>query len=529
MGKNILKSHHLSIYLIKKSFLDNESIIKNISSLKNIEIKPKDNILGNLYIRPSYLKLPRWTKLFTTEINSEDLQSHGSSTAAVLLVKVSDRIFAITFGFGKFLLIPGCYEERFGLIVTLNTILPNTIRSIDIKTFDIITSHSRIQSSREVTTNEFGLDLEQDLLRAITGKPSEKSLGSRMTGFDVLRTSVKVDLYTLKSLLEKYYIKYQEEHYKKEYPWVEQIAEIRDPQLILDLNQQMIDKLQAKELDKIWLAVPEIIDWTNFDVFKYSTSKNKPDYDDIHINSFLESLKNFDDLTIETLKKRRIYYYSTISELPFHKWQIFQCINCELTDRINTFLLSNGKWYKIAQDFVKRINEGIDKIPLSEIKFPEYSESSEKEYNKKVQNQNKEMIALTDIKLIPYGGGYNRFEFCDLYLKNKKIVHVKRYGGSNVLSHLFAQARNSGELFHNAPDFRREVNNILPDSFKLENPATPLKPKEYEIIFAIISKYGEDLEIPFFSKMVLYHSTRQLSGYGYNVSLKYIGIQEKVN
>ncbi len=50
-----------------------------------------------------------------------------------------------------------------------------------------------------------------------------------------------------------------------------------------------------------------------------------------------------------------------------------------------------------------------------------------------------------DKKNIPYGGGYSRIEFCDLFSKSKQMIHVKRYGGSSVLSHLFNQGLVSGE------------------------------------------------------------------------------------
>src|SRR2546425_6910223 len=46
--------------------------------------------------------------------------------------------------------------------------------------------------------------------------------------------------------------------------------------------------------------------------------------------------------------------------------------------------------------------------------------------------------------LFPYTtlfrSGYSRVEFCDLYTDSQDIIHIKRYGGSSVLSHLFARS-----------------------------------------------------------------------------------------
>lgn len=69
-----------------------------------------------------------------------------------------------------------------------------------------------------------------------------------------------------------------------------------------------------------------------------------------------------------------------------------------------------------------------------------------------------------DRRLVPYGGGYSRVEFCDVYAINKKMIHVRRYGGSSVLSHLFAQGLISGELFAFDGGFREKLNDELPDS-----------------------------------------------------------------
>jgi uncharacterized protein (TIGR04141 family) len=48
---------------------------------------------------------------------------------------VDDRLFALTFGQGRFLLHPDAYEEWFGLVVTLNSIGSDALRSIDKRTF----------------------------------------------------------------------------------------------------------------------------------------------------------------------------------------------------------------------------------------------------------------------------------------------------------------------------------------------------------------------------------------------------------
>jgi len=91
-------------------------------------------------------------------------------------------------------------------------------------------------------------------------------------------------------------------------------------------------------------------------------------------------------------------------------------------------------------------------------------------------------------KEVMIGGGRSRVEFCDLYSNAKEIIHVKKYGGANLLSHLFSQALVSGESFLHEPAFRVEVNKHLPQGFKFPNAKDQPIPKEFEVCIAIMSK-----------------------------------------
>ena len=64
---------------------------------------------------------------------------------------------------------------------------------------------------------------------------------------------------------------------------------------------------------------------------------------------------------------------------------------------------------------------------------------------------------------IRFGRGRSLVEFCDLFNREEKVLlHVKRYGGSAPLSHLFQQALVSGEAFRTESEFRRLANAKLP-------------------------------------------------------------------
>jgi uncharacterized protein (TIGR04141 family) len=127
-------------------------------------------------------------------------------------------------------------------------------------------------------------------------------------------------------------------------------------------------------------------------------------------------------------------------------------------------------------------------------------------------------FALMDRKEVMIGGGRSRVEFCDLYSNSKEIIHVKKYGGANLLSHLFSQALVSGNCFLFEPTFRTGVNKLLPQGFKLANPKDQPNAMEFEVCVAIMSRVKGPLELPFFSKVSLKHAAQNLRNLGYKVT-----------
>jgi uncharacterized protein (TIGR04141 family) len=210
-----------------------------------------------------------------------------------------------------------------------------------------------------------------------------------------------------------------------------------------------------------------------------------------------------------------------------HQWSVFQCLYTEIINNSNTFLLTNGKWYKIDSNYVSQINAVYKELQnKSSINLPDYSHNNEQDYNLDVSKLNSD-FACMDRNLISYGGGYSKIEFCDLYSNQKKIIHVKRYSGSSVLSHLFSQGTVSGELFLSDQEFRNQVNKLLPNSHKIINPNDKPKANDYEVIFAVISKSNNQLELPFFSKVNLKNAKRTLETFGFEVSLNKIVNKKK--
>lgn len=512
----------LTIYLLKAEFSDPKTVIQSQRLLDEHPIKFGGAVKGRLYVQRGKPKPPRWAHFFKNHIDIRQLGSI-SSTAAVLLMASKKHSFAITFGQGRHLLNPDAWEERFGLRVSLNSIGDGNVRVIEKRTFDSISRHTREQASREATARDFGIDIEQDLLRAITGTPTDSELGRRMSGMDALHSSVPTDLESLPSLLAIYHEKYLDDSYKKNYPWVDHISEISNRALIDGLDTRVVERIVAMQTDGIWMAVPEITPWERIEGFKWD-GHAAPIVPDVTLADFVASLKGR-ALDRKSLGQRKVECIDH-DGLTLESWSAYRCLYAELDFDGDSYLLSGGKWYRLTRDFVTEINDAYKRIPRYKHDLPPFEDKSETLYNARAAQTNPGHYALMDAKNIRHGGMRDSIEFCDLFTTKKELLHIKQYGASSRLSHLFSQGVVSGELFLTDEGFREKVNATLPRTHKIDPSKRPT-PLEYHVVFGVISSVPGELTLPFFSKVNLKHAAKRLDGFGYKVSLAKIEFTER--
>jgi uncharacterized protein (TIGR04141 family) len=513
------KTNHLNIYMIRPEFSDFEKIVK--PDTKSIPIEG----VGTFYIEDSHPRSPEWARDFFGGSLGDEVRLVTSSAKGVLLVEIQQHeekhCFAVTFGFGRYLLEDDVIEERFGLKVVLNTVDAASLRSIDKTTLGSVPKQTREQMSRESGAASFGIDIEQDLVNAVTGKSRDQRFGRTLSGRDALVASVKVDVHDIKDFLGICIENYKSDVYKTDFGWIDQIREIRSASMRDALDQLMITRVAAGELEKIWMAVPDIVNWPDVKGFRYLKAKRAELCNDLDVSDFIDALGLPDTLTLEMLKAARIFAIATRTDDPMETWSAYRCLYAEIEYQGAVCILNNGKWYEIIKDFTLRIQGEFDALTEATLQLPNYHHSDEGTYNEGLPATVPDSYCM-DRKMIFHGGGHSQIEFCDLLTKEKQLVHVKRYGGSSLLSYLFSQGVVSGELFVSDPSFRKSLNEKLPDDYKLVDPEQQPNARDYEVIFAIISKSANPLDIPFFSKVSLSNARRRLVSYGYKVTRKKI-------
>ncbi|MDD2391899.1 MAG: TIGR04141 family sporadically distributed protein [Bacilli bacterium] len=525
------QKHKLSIYLVKEGARKSE-IFKE-------EIKPIKIGCGELYLKRRKENPISWKSFFNDHEGLNNLLNNNHS--AIFLVEIDGRCFILSFGAGgRHMLNNDVLEDDFGLKTVLNLIDTENLRSIDKRDMSGISKNTREQVSRNGKIMDFGINPEYDLIYGITGKSEDSLLGDMLTGKKALSGSFEVDCNNVDSILKEYLKYYNKDNYKKKFPWIDNIKEVQDGKQIDKFNKKLLQDLNKNIYENgdhlCWLSVPDIVDWNN--VVGFSFSKNiKSNQDnlktDIFINQLSEIYKGGDkEITIKSLKNKRIYCFDGDGNLAGDgSWSIYNCIYCEITFNGKTYFLNNGKWYNIDNNFYlnvdQRINQVIRKsgIDFIDYDYAKYHKEGLSKKNKGEAGYNKDLskhlgYVLMDAHNIKYQG--SSIELCDLFGKSN-LIHVKRYSGSQTLSHLFNQGLVSGKLLKQDNIFVKDTQEKIKKLYKKKfNPQ-----KMDTIIYGMISKTKKELKLPAFSKITLYQTVKELESLQYKIYVETIYGNEK--
>jgi len=517
----VKRKEKLSIYLVRKKYSEDSEIIKTDNTINPTPIEIEGAEQATLYIKNPASNTPPWTRLFTSSNFVDDnVFGFSSSVGAVFIVRALGHIFIFSFGTGFHLIRSHAIERDFGLRVTLNSVNPDKLRSLDKASFDHNPLNSRTQSTLDVDIFNLHLDSETEMLYAITGASQVPEFGSHITGRDSLTIAVETNLNSLSSILKKAIDKYAE-NLPEKFSWVENINRVRDSDEIELLDMELDDYLARDDISNFWLGEPEIVDWESQVGYSFNTYQNTPRHVVLSLDDYKAHLKS-KLITVDSLKNDSVHVndneYKSVKS-----WPVYRCLYAEITSGSDQYILRNGLWYKVNNDFVTRVNQSLADLVPYHYTFPTYNHDREEDYNDFVAKSHSS-FCLMDKKNIQIGGPYDKLEHCDLIKNGSDFIHVKYYRSSSTLSHLFAQGSVAAESFIKDSWYRQKLNPKLPASIKLSDPDIRPKPENYKVIYAIATNKNIPDELPFFSKVTLKNALKTLRALDYKVELAKIDV-----
>ncbi len=552
--KRSLTVYHIHKYIDGIKTASFKQAIKEDVEVEEFEPIQDDELdfSARLFISTSLPKIPDWVDLLEEAFSEIDIPKTIQSNA-VLLVKVKhygDQFFAITFGHGRYLLKPGSYDRNYGLKVALNIIYDqsgvdpnyNRLRSVDSKTVAANVLQTRKQVDRKADFETFGVDIQRDLLRAITGIPIDsKYWGTRISGRDSFNAFPAIDYNSLGDYCKAINRAYRRDDYQTNFDWIDNLRVVSDPELINTLNEKLINAIQNDE--QIELSVPDIVEWDKIDSFR-PTFDQESTFRDVGDRSLLELLDDdlVEKLTIKALKNQWKLESLDSSGEVLGCWPIFRCLSGEIKENNQTFIVSDGEYFCIQEEFKKELDAFIDSISLTNHGLiNSVGDKHEGDYNEEAASNSKSYLLL-DKKTVRLSGKTSPIEICDILTDNGAFIHVKRKLGSSSLSHLFAQGSVSADLFLMSEEYRKVTLRMI----KGQEEASSIKegdnsyngrfsnfdvngiaPSDYEIVYAIVAKWkGRTLvqALPFFSKINLRRHYNDLRRMGYKVTMAKIDV-----
>lgn len=511
------------IAYLAKDGITREELIDTSTNPTLFEINDA-NLSAQLFLKKSE-NMPKWLDLFEDVDIAEDTKIQ-TSIRGVLVVESRGRLLALTFGHGRSLINQQMIVRGFGLRVALNLGDPKQLKSLDKSTVDKVALNTRSQSARNTGVEDFGFEHDHEILKSLSAVVINDDNLEIVSGNDSVSLYTEVQLDIIQSIADRLFDAYELDVFRQAYPWIEYIKPEPESSINNALDQILIHALNDRQYQDFWMAPPDMIDYTNFSGFGYREIDSPYLDQELNLSNFLTNTRFRGDITISSFKNKKIFIYDASGECT-KKWSAFRCLNGEIDYDGNRYILNDGRWYQIKQSFYDEVCDYFNELDISELQFPEHQGLREGPYLRSIANDVD--LVLLDQKWVRPDGVSNNLEFCDLLSQCNGIIHVKKYGSSALLNHLFAQAYQSIEMLVNSPEVIDQVNvHLNGTALNLAFDHT-MSPRNHRIILAIMDHRTEDFTFPFFAKVSLRHYARKIKSMGFNVELAKIPIGNRLS
>ena len=522
--------------------------------LNTIEFKTikTEDINGKFYFNVSGSRTKTqndipWLKFINEKLEQKQyFESNNRQPRGILIYSIieekEENFYVMVFGPGAESFINRDKTvSDFGLKIAMNTCDPEAIKSIQTSQHESISIQAEKQIHMGAGLSIFGVDYDEEFFKKISGKAKkEYSFTSSITGTDRIQLKFdnnnKLSWEKLKEKTKLLNSLYNSKEYQStEFKAFDNMKYETNAAIIKALDDLLVEKLKNNNYEKISLTVPEIIDTERY-TFSYKNNSNK-EYEELLLEDLINAHKEINN--IKTIKNWNIYKNDKALETTYKAWNAYQCFVAELDYSDKKYILFNGKWREISENFMENVNKYIkehhiefDENTLNELDnniliYDEQAKlNKESVYNETIAKNNSN-IFLFDKAHIEIGDK-PKYEVCDLFTTNKELVQVKRYeNGTASISHLFTQAKFYAEAFLIDKELRKNLRSFISDSVlqatsinynKDSNKFVGLIPEErpieneYTIVLCILTlKHINLQDLPFMTIYSIYQAHKFLT------------------
>jgi uncharacterized protein (TIGR04141 family) len=469
--------HKFAIYKIE----DAVSCTQNLMEYGFVEIECRDPKYM-LYMTKK-VKKPKWERiLLQVADDPTKIEASNETSSFVLLRTIGDNVYAFTGGIG-FFSIQNYIVQDYGIDLISKIIDPDRIKYIKQKPLAGKTVQEEHvfkeyynyefdpynwgKISKEILGEIKDTDLKNDLGIDITGKFKIRLQGK--SSFTINRSITLDQLDTVLERLEELSLK--EDKFRLYKGFSEVTNRDRKNTLSAILIQNLISLYKGyrdKEYDVVESdVIISYADAREFILSDYYVLSYKNDSITLtelsleHVFDFLIDL-GIDEFDESYLSMIKIAGFNSEDEMRYmDKLKTF--LVADVVEKKTNYCYIDQKWFEVSKDLIEIANEEVCKVLenyiIDEFKLPKWKHASKKletedSYIPRVCSGNLVQMHRNHIHI----KGQDKAEVCDIVDLRKDgtlFIFVKRGLGTS-LRELFAQARNSMELYYKDGQFRSD-------------------------------------------------------------------------
>lgn len=518
----------VSVYLLKPAQVpvaENELF----AQINSPQLLKNDIPRGKFLPLPMDANPPKWAQHIESLLaDGGNLDLLAQNAGGVLWIPRGKKIFVFTFGYAHAKLKAEWLEPDFGKKTALSVIPQGQV--VEVRAEQVfarwhIASERAPQAS---TMQNFGFEPDRDLVAAVEGVPSSKYLlllGRKVRGGTALKFGVYLSrlLETLDAIAERF----DSGDYKNIWPQVDNLVVVRDEDHVIKLDAELDKVLTApKPQDKVSLAAPAMRSGDKPYPQHYSLGrmrKNIATAPYLLFGNWESHLKKAGKPLGLAASLETVVHLLDESKEEIDSCTMYQCFGAEVSLNGCPYVLASGVWYEAKRQFVNETNTLINRLGAPPYSLPAWNQADDEGTYNENASRHDTSLWLFDKKLVHFGGGKSKFEFCDLmHLDSKTLFFVKQPSGSASVSHLCEQLRRTVENFFSTDSsFRSELKASLAKHDKTKNTSwLDDRPRNHEWNLCLVSMGKSATKFPFFAKCGVARLARELEQGGFNISFQ---------